>query len=122
MKTVRLFLFGVVFIASCGDNPNPNEAISLEATCRKMLVKTLLDPGSYQPIDWTHYTNDSQSYADLKKKYPDYNYKFFNRVFIHRYRAKNAFGAYNIGAIYFLLDSKDSIEMTESLPSYLNLR
>jgi hypothetical protein len=104
--------------ADCKKAPTWNEDI--QQKCLAQLKGLLKDPDSYQSISWK-VVNNYPKYIALKKRFPEWDGKFYKWAFINEYRAKNSFGGYNFGTAYFLVDSLENIEYSdeEYLPSYI---
>jgi hypothetical protein len=126
-NTRNLFLLFTFLLPSCGQQNDSQKAntLTLEEKCVEKLKNVLKNPNSYESIEWKYAENDVPDWIHLKEGENSslgYKFKVYNRVLIHTYRVKNIFGGWHADKIYFLLDSTDAIEMSESLPDFLSLK
>lgn len=125
MKTIFAAVFLFSMLTGC-DYETPQKAhsheISIKKKCIEKILELMFDPDSYKPIEWQILTIPHSNYESTMKQYPDYQYRYWNELYIHKYRGKNKMGGYIPGYSYFLADSTGLIEMTDksSLPAYIN--
>lgn len=127
----RLFVFSfclmlaMISIVACNKG-NETAAITFEdatkSKCKEYLKSILKDPDSYQSSSWVIKEIDYNDYLKTKKKYPDYDYKFYKYAYTNIYRAKNSFGGYGVSEAIFLVDSTGAFEFCDgSLPTYMRI-
>jgi hypothetical protein len=92
------FLCVTLIVTSC--TSKPSQYITSKKAIRQYLLKTLDDPDSYRPVDYTF---------DTSRKYSS------GWRVEHTFRSKNKFGAVVLNGYYFDLDSNFEVVNIEDL-------